>query len=262
MTYYQKGVYALMRLSLVIVVIILLFTIILTIPSFAFIKGFSTGNYHFVGSDGDESVNIGIEHEDRLQICCSWSTKLSDGILKYSIHAQEKEEGGRQAVIDAINEWDTKLEGLQLFEEERNPSISDIRIVFGELDNDRTENRYYDFKNKVDEGLTLIPSAGWTQFTFDNQGFIDSTKIIISEGVFDQDFSEYIIEQIAKHELGHALGLGHSNKEGSLMANLVIEDKTATISECEIDGVNTANSWKLKDSKQNPEHPQRMFVVC
>jgi hypothetical protein len=42
-------------------------------------------------------------------------------------------------------------------------------------------------------------------------------------------------------------------KEGSLMANLVVvEDKTATISECEIDDVNTANSWKLKDSKTKP----------
>ncbi len=46
------------------------------------------------------------------------------------------------------------------------------------------------------------------------------------------------------------------------MANIVIEDKTATISECEINGVYTANSWKFMDLKQNPEHPQKMFVTC
>ncbi|HYZ59363.1 MAG TPA: hypothetical protein VE544_06860 [Nitrososphaeraceae archaeon] len=46
------------------------------------------------------------------------------------------------------------------------------------------------------------------------------------------------------------------------MADLVIEDTIATISECEIDGVYAANSWKFIDSKQNPEHPQKMFVPC
>jgi hypothetical protein len=108
----------------------------------------------------------------------------------------------------------------------------------------------------------LIPSAGWTQFTFDKQGFIEGTTIIISEDVLEQDFDENIVEQIAKHELGHAFGLGHANYEGSLMANLVIEDKTATISECEIDGIYSANSWKFKDQKRNPEHPDRLYVLC
>jgi hypothetical protein len=46
------------------------------------------------------------------------------------------------------------------------------------------------------------------------------------------------------------------------MADLVVEDKMATISECKIDGVYAANGWKFIDSKQNPEHPQRMFVSC
>jgi hypothetical protein len=78
--------------------------------------------------------------------------------------------------------------------------------------------------------------------------------------VIDADGGEDIIEQIAKHGLGHALGLGHANYDGSLMADLVIEDKTATISECEINGVYMANSWKFMDSKQNPEHPQRISV--
>jgi hypothetical protein len=46
------------------------------------------------------------------------------------------------------------------------------------------------------------------------------------------------------------------------MADLVIEDTTATISECEINGVYAANSWKFIDSKRNPEHTDRMFISC
>jgi hypothetical protein len=46
------------------------------------------------------------------------------------------------------------------------------------------------------------------------------------------------------------------------MADLVIEDTTATISECEINGVYAANSWKFIDPKQNPEHPDSMFISC
>ena len=41
-----------------------------------------------------------------------------------------------------------------------------------------------------------------------------------------------------------------------------IEEKTSTISECEIDGVYAANSWKFIDSKRNLEYPDRMFTSC
>lgn len=146
----------------------------------------ATNKYLFVSSNSDGNSDDSIRQADRVQICCSWSAKLSDGILKYSIETEGEE--SREAIISAIEEWDSKIDRLQLIEEKLNPSASDIRIMLGELTDDETGNRYYDFKNKVDKDLTLIPSAGWTQFTFDKQGFIDGAKIIISENVLEQDF--------------------------------------------------------------------------
>lgn len=198
---------------------------------------------------------------DILQICCSWSAKLSDGILTYSL-VEMDDKGSKQAIVNAIEEWDSKIEGLDLIEENQDPSASDIQIVFGELDDYNTSSRYYDLKNKVDEDLTLIPSAGWTHFAFDNQGFIDRAKIIISSDVFYKGFDKYIIEQIAKHEIGHVLGLGHASNEDRLMANIVIEDRTGTISQCEISGVWEANHWRFIDVKQNPEHPKKLSIQC
>lgn len=240
--------------------------------SFAFENKY---NFHFISSssssdsdnkddDGNNNDNndggMGDNSQDEhLQICCTWSAKLSDGILTYSVNAIDEEI--MEAIDNAIDEWDKNIEGLQLIEES-NPKASDIQIVMGDIDNDKTGNQYSDFKKRVDKDLTLLPSAGWTQLKFDREGFIDGAKITISEDVITSGFDDYLIEQIAKHELGHALGLGHANNERSLMANLVLEDKTNTVSECEISGVITTNGWKLIQSKQKPEHSHTMFVRC
>jgi hypothetical protein len=52
------------------------------------------------------------------------------------------------------------------------------------------------------------------------------------------------VEQIAKHEMGHALGLGHANWDGDLMSPLV-QPTPAPIPLCDIHAVRQANSWKM-----------------
>jgi len=51
---------------------------------------------------------------------------LSDGILTYSIDVKDKEK--RQVVISAIKEWNRKIEGLQLVEEQ-NPLTYTLFLV-------------------------------------------------------------------------------------------------------------------------------------
>ena len=56
-----------------------------------------------------------------------------------------------------------------------------------------------------------------------------------------------IIEYIAKHEIGHAFGIGYANFNESLMSALVYYSYNE-ISDCERKAIAEANKWKLIDN--------------
>jgi hypothetical protein len=95
-------------------------------------------------------------------------------------------------------------------------------------------------------------------------GLISKIEITIFKGTSDYKFNNAVIEQIAEHEMGHALGLGHANFSGNLMAAL-INDGTKTISACEIKGVYAANGWYLEDNDSSstiPAHLKDDSITC
>ena len=159
------------------------------------------------GSNHDNN-DSDFQERNTIRICCGWDESLSDGILTYQIHEKNADSDLIDSVRDAIDEWDGKLARLQFFEirqEEysfKHPTEADIHIKF--IDGD--------FEGKI---------AGNTKTHINNYGFIDSGSIVLSKGALGKQFDRQTIEVIAKHEIGHALGLLHANFKGNLMAEKI-----------------------------------------
>jgi hypothetical protein len=193
------------------------------------------------------------EENSLIRICCTWGKDLADGILTYSIDGNVDSEK-KEAVQSAIRDWDKKIELIKFEEfssaQENNNNRPDIKIRF--IDNgDQFE----------DEGPE---TAGNTKTRLDNSGFIDFNIITIAEGGLGKTFNIKTIETIAKHEIGHALGLGHANFGSNLMTTK-IESAAQAISSCELEAVKQANSWKFMNENvhnNNPSFPETTTIIC
>ncbi|MGI9010425.1 MAG: matrixin family metalloprotease [Nitrososphaeraceae archaeon] len=164
----------------------------------------------------------------QIEICCTWGNQLADGILTYEINNAKPET--KELVISAISYWKENIPGIE-FRETDSKQQADIKISF------RNDN------GKV---------AGQTMTNFDVDGFIFNVKISLAEKAFGKQLNKNVIEYIAKHEFGHALGLGHANFNESLMSSLVYHSFNK-ISDCEREAVMEANKWKLIDNDSSPQ---------
>lgn len=193
-----------------------------------------------------------------ISICCTWGEELADDELTFmireddddsnnqdSVSTQNRDSNMRknEAVYDAIEEWDLRIEGLT-FREVQSRYDADIEIRFRKGESD---------------------IAGLTRNFFDRYGLITKSFVTIYDREFPFGFNNDQIEQIAKHEIGHVLGLGHANFDNSLMAARP-HHASGTISDCEIQAVYEANHWKLKNQGSSTDnqiyHPNTQYLEC
>jgi hypothetical protein len=236
--------------------------------------------------EGDEDEDD--EQLDSIDICCTWDERLADGTLTFRIIEKvieddeydediSEDQGNqdddveistgdldnsgsdlRKAVAFAVEEWNLKIPNLRL-----------VEISSASSENDDS-NVDADIEVQLVDGLRGMV-AGATVMRFDEDGFMNKATILLPRAaffvesdsqVFAVQYDPQKLKEIATHEIGHALGLGHANFDSDLMSERLNSDETMNISQCDINGVLQANQWKLVDNDNTPNSSVEDEVSC
>jgi hypothetical protein len=175
----------------------------------------------------------------KIELCCAWGDSLNDGVLTFSIT-----NGGSdlaKIVKLAIQDWEKALDGIVKFKYIKDDNAdSDIQIEFKKGKG-----------KKVGKAVTF----------FDHLGLIDHVEISISKKSYGVTLDKPTLEHVAKHEFGHALGIGHAEFENSLMSPNV-DELITKMSACELESVKYANSWKFIEDNDSPSPLDKEVLKC
>src|SRR3989440_6204723 len=175
------------------------------------------------------------EGNHELALCCAWGKSLDDANLTYTIGSPDAPSG--EVIRRAIEEWDADLVALTLTE-----------VALG---------------TPADIAIRYTPAEGRTEgqavTSFTKRGLISKVEITIQGALAPANSGG--LGQIAKHEFGHALGLGHTNYEGNLMSPAVSPDPQP-VPACVIRGGIEANRWKMTDPQSRRPAPPRVAQVA
>jgi hypothetical protein len=203
-----------------------------------------------------------------IQICCSWGDQIADGILTYRIIDDDGDGNSKvvKVVHKAIDEWNSKIPNITLQEIADNNTPADIDI--------KTSSKAPQVAHVTDnigghaiatrKNIKLV-QPGEAAISFDGSGLITHVDMIVSTKALGHSISSSKLESIVKHEIGHAYGIGHTDFVDDLMSPILTGRTDTSISSCDINGIEEANQWKLKEhfnTGNNPHAPTLQFLRC
>lgn len=184
------------------------------------------------------SVSVAHANHEKLDICCAWDDSLADGDLTYTVSGSSDE--AQATVADTVEAWEDEV-----------PELTLSPLVGGGKP---------DIKIRLNSGGG--PIAGTAKRRFDGP-FVKSVDLSISGKFLGEEVSQLILGEVARHEMGHALGVSHANFDD--LMDPTVGGETA-ISACDVDGVLAANAWWFDNPDPNdpgtPAAPAVSEVDC
>ncbi len=177
-----------------------------------------------------------------VAICCAWGNRLTDGVLTYSVTGNDPT--ALSIIRGAVQAWDDTLPDLTMSEV---TGKADIALLYGPGAADGGES----------PGGT--GARGLTTTYLNGRRLVLRVEIGVDGG--PAPVNAGAIEEIAKHEFGHALGIGHANWDGDLMSPLV-NPMPAPIPACDVNAVRQANSWRMVDHARRPKPTTAASTAC
>jgi Matrixin len=176
-----------------------------------------------------------------IQICCSWGSEIADGVLTYRIDDDDDDANPQviQAVHQAVDEWNSKIPNIKL--QEVTDSNADIDINTNSKA-PKVSHAISIGGPKLSAGKNIkLVAPGEAQISFDSRDLITHVDITISTKALGNSISSFGLQSIAKHEIGHAYGIGHTNFVDDLMSPVLTPSTNTNISQCDINAIEEAN---------------------
>jgi hypothetical protein len=239
---------------------------VLLLISITLVLSSNSSHVFAASSKHKEILQLPQQQQQFIQTCCAWGDKLADGILTYKINGAGNA-AAQQAVNNAIEEWNTKINGIKLVEiPDSNSADIEINLNSKAPKLDTSANNNHGHIKAAGKDVRLL-APGLSEINRDSNGFITQVTVNIAtaaSGKTSSSFNPSEIEAVAKHEIGHALGLGHADFITDLMSPILTGNTKPTISQCDINSVIQANSWKMvySDNTNLPSAPPVNHVDC